>query len=80
MEIFLGGWLVCGLIAAAIGSAKGEGCLGFIVGAIFGPLGILFALLSSGNRITCAFCQEKVHKKALVCPHCKNPGPEVIEE
>jgi hypothetical protein len=75
MELLIGGWMFCGLIAAAIGARKGEGCTGFIVGAIFGPLGILFALLSSGNRVDCAFCREKVMKSALLCPHCKQPGP-----
>lgn len=64
-------WLLCGLIAAAIGSSKGEAGTGFFVGVIFGPFGILFALLSAGNRRPCPACQEKVHRKATVCPHCR---------
>ncbi len=43
-------WFICGIIAAAIGSSKGEGFVGFIIGFILGPLGIIAAILSSGNR------------------------------
>lgn len=71
--LFLGvtGWMVCGLIAALIGSTKGEGCLAFILGCFFGPLGILFAILSSGDRRPCPYCAEKIQKKARLCPHCR---------
>jgi len=64
-------WLLCGVAAAMIGSQKGEGCLAFIIGFLLGPFGILFALLSSGNRKTCPFCKEKIHKDAVVCPRCQ---------
>lgn len=68
-------WLLCGLIAAAIGAKKGEGCLGFFIGILFGPFGILFALLSAGNRIKCPYCHESMNKKATVCPHCQRAIP-----
>jgi hypothetical protein len=64
-------WLVCALIASAIGSKKGEPFSGFLFGAVLGPLGVLLALLSSGNRKPCPACREKIHKKATVCPHCR---------
>jgi len=63
--------VVCGLIAAAIGQRKGEGCGAFIVGVFLGPLGILAALFSKGNRKTCPFCKELIHKDAVVCPRCQ---------
>ena len=50
---------------------KGEGCMSFVIGVLFGPFGILFALLSSGNRVTCPNCREKIHREATVCPRCQ---------
>lgn len=70
MEIFFL-WLFCGVIAATIGAKKGEGCGAFFVGIVFGPFGILFALLSKGNRKTCPYCRELIHNEATVCSHCQ---------
>lgn len=64
-------WLICGVIAAAIGSNKGEGCLAFIVGLLLGPLGILVAVISKGNRWVCPYCKETIAKGATICKHCK---------
>lgn len=64
-------WFVCALISAAIGSRKGETGSAFVIGLILGPLGILFALLSSGNRRPCPQCQERIDKKATTCPFCR---------
>jgi len=75
MFIFL--WLLCGLIAGAIGSKKGEGILAFIIGLLLGPFGIIFALISTGNRIHCPYCKEMIHKEATRCPHCREElGPK----
>lgn len=71
MEGFFVIWILCGLIAAVIGEKKGEGCAAFFIGFLFGPFGILFALLSKGNRRTCPHCKELIHKDANVCPHCR---------
>lgn len=68
-------WLFCGIVAAMIGSKKGEGCFSFIIGLIFGPFGIVFALLSKGNRKECPHCKELIHKDAKVCPHCQKELP-----
>jgi hypothetical protein len=65
------GWFFCGLIAMAIGQRKGEGLSGLFGGWLFGPLGILLAMLGSGNRMPCPFCSERVIKTAKVCPHCQ---------
>jgi len=64
-------WIFCGLVAAAIGSKKGEAFLAFIVGALLGPLGILIAIISRGKRKKCLYCKELIHKDATVCPHCQ---------
>lgn len=68
-------WLLCGFIAMAIGSRKGEGCGAFILGVLLGPFGILFAIMSSGNRKPCPFCREPINKAATVCPHCQREQP-----
>lgn len=71
MEIAVLIWIACGVVAAIIGSRKGEGCAAFFIGIILGPIGILLALGSSGNRRPCPFCKEMIHKEAVVCPHCQ---------
>jgi hypothetical protein len=63
--------LLCGAIAAMIGSKKGEAGMAFFIGLIFGPFGILFAILSNGNRIDCPHCRERINRKASICPHCR---------
>lgn len=68
-------WLICAVIAAAIGGSKGEAGSGFLIGLVFGPLGVLFALLSSGNRVPCPHCKERMQKGAKVCPHCRTALP-----
>jgi hypothetical protein len=69
--LILAVWLFFGIVAALIGQRKGEGCLGFIVGVLFGPFGLLFVIFSSGNRMACSACREKIHKDASICPHCR---------
>ena len=69
--VFVGFWFLCGIVAAMIGSKKGEGILAFLFGVLLGPIGILIALFSTGNRRTCPYCKESVHKEAKVCSHCQ---------
>lgn len=64
-------WLAFAIISAMVGSKKGEGLLGFIVGLLFGPFGLLFVIFSKGNRKDCPFCKEPMNKDATVCPHCQ---------
>ena len=70
MEI-VGIWLLCAVLSGFIGSQKGEGCGAFFVGVLLGPFGIPIALVSTGNKRECPFCKERVHPKAVVCPHCQ---------
>lgn len=81
MEIILlvaaGFWFFCGIIAAGIASDKGnDGCGGFIVGVLFGPLGILIVAVAPVNP-TYAEQQKKLllGRQALAgelrkCPYC----------
>lgn len=49
--LYLAGWVLCALLAAAVGGARGRGGAGFVLGAVFGPGGILLALfLPSAHR------------------------------
>lgn len=64
-------WVCCGLIASIVGAKKGEGVIGFIVGFVFGPIGLLLVIASKGkDGWRCRFCKEGVHKDATVCKHC----------
>jgi len=64
-------WLACAVTASIIGSQKGEAVTGFLTGALLGPVGVLLALLSSGDRTRCPHCKEPIRKRASVCPHCR---------
>ena len=84
MEVILIIWVVCGIIAAAIASNKGDsGCFGFILGILLGPIGVIIALLSSpkqakldervlksGKMKKCPACAELVKAEATKCRHC----------
>lgn len=54
-----------------IGERKGEGLLGCLFGILLGPVGLLFVIFSRGNRKTCPYCKELVHKDATHCSHCQ---------
>jgi len=64
-------WILCGVAAGMIGSGKGQGCLGFILGFLLGPFGIVFALLMKGDRKQCPLCKEYISKNSKRCPKCQ---------
>jgi hypothetical protein len=65
-------WILCGVVAAVIGANKGAGTAGFIIGFLLGPFGILIMIFSKGDRRSCPYCKEWIHKDATVCPHCQS--------
>lgn len=78
-------WLICGGIAAMIASSKGgSGVIGFIVGVLLGPIGVIVsfflgnekaaaaAQISTGERKKCPRCAELVQPDAMVCKHCNH--------
>ena len=64
-------WILCGLIAGMIGSSKGAALSSFFLGILLGPIGVIIALVSNGDRRPCPYCKELVREKAVVCPHCQ---------
>jgi hypothetical protein len=70
--IFIGGWLVCGVLAAYLYQRKGRsGFVAFLGGALLGPFGVVLALLSGDSRPKCPYCKERHEQGATVCPHCR---------
>lgn len=64
-------WILFAIVAALIGSPKGQGVLGFILGLLFGPLGVLIMLFTKGSKRECPYCKELVKQNATVCAHCQ---------
>ena len=78
-------WLICGVITAAIGSAKGRGALdSFMWGAVFGIFGLIYVAVSKppapkGMRaVTCSRCSTTqnipMNQAQFECWQCKAPG------
>jgi RNA polymerase subunit RPABC4/transcription elongation factor Spt4 len=70
MEGYIILWLLCGIVGAMIGSRKGAGCAGFLLGIFLGPIGIIISIVMKGNRKSCPYCKELVQAEALKCPKC----------
>lgn len=79
-------WFLCGLVAGAIYKSKGRDvAAAFLVGLIFGPIGVLLAALTptdkaaqernavvSGEMKRCPKCAELVRHNAQVCRFCQH--------
>lgn len=81
MEFFVGLWLLCGILTAVVGGAKGRsGCGWFIVGVLAGPLGLLAVVGmpvaaetqagDAGASRKCPACAETIKREARLCKHC----------
>lgn len=66
-------WVALGIVGWMIGSRKGMPVASLLIVLLFGPIGIVVALLSKGNRVPCPSCRELIHADATVCPHCRRP-------
>jgi hypothetical protein len=83
VEVFVV-WLLFGVAAAMVAANKGlGGCLWFGLGILFGPFGLIFALvtpadqqgvetkaLQSGAMKRCPSCAELVRADASRCRYC----------
>ena len=79
-------WLMFGLVSGVLGATRNVGFwLHATVGFLFGPVGILTALLfkpteeatftnkgSDSGLIKCPMCAELVKSEAKICKHCKS--------
>jgi hypothetical protein len=77
-------WFLCGIISAVAASNKGRSGLGwFIIGSLFGPIGVVLSLvvsrqtevieakaISSGGQKKCKYCAELIKSEAKLCKHC----------
>lgn len=62
-------WILFGVGAAIIASNKGaNGGVWFVLGLLFGPFALLFALFQGKE---CPHCKSKIHQDAKVCPKCQ---------
>ena len=61
--------IVGGALGGIIGSSKQAGSVGAMLGALFGPLGVIAAFAIDGRQ-QCGKCRGKLDGQPEICPHC----------
>lgn len=62
-----------GLFGRMIGRNKSADRLGFWLGALLGPVGLILAAVAIDGRKKCPVCRERVNESAEKCGHCREP-------
>ena len=63
-------WVVCAILGAIIGGRKDASGAGFLLGLIFGPLGVI-AAFAMDSRSSCPHCGGRLNGRPQVCQHCQ---------
>lgn len=66
----LGLTLLCAVIGALLGMAKGRWLWGLVWGAVLGPIGWIIVLLSSAVQSPCPECAKPNPPRLKRCRHC----------
>ena len=69
-----------GRIACEIGKKKGMEFGAFLLGFLLGPIGVLIALASNGNRVKCPFCKAFIDPTASVCSYCQSKLSSIAKD
>lgn len=78
MAIIAAFWLACAFLGAVIGGAKESPALGFVLGLLFGPLGMIAAFALDGRR-ECPRCGIRVTERQGTCPGCGGEVPAITK-
>lgn len=67
-------WVVSVILATMVGNRVDQPVGGFLVGLVFGPLGVLIVALYAHVRTrSCPSCGKVVRTDINVCPFCGRP-------
>lgn len=62
--------IICAILGAIVASNKNAIGGGFILGLLFGPLGVIVAF-TLDNRPKCPKCLSRLERNAEICCHCQ---------